>query len=103
MLRYVVFYTPGSKWIPGKSVYEQPLKYHVNHVGKLMTEKRLIACGPFTDSWGGMTIFEADNLEEAQDFVKNDPAIINQILIGHLHPWHILKGDIQRIASLLSL
>lgn len=50
------------------------LEEHINYLNEQIEAGTILAKGPFTDHSGGMIIFNADSLEEAQKIAANDPA-----------------------------
>ena len=63
---------------------------HLDNIGKLAKEGKLILAGPFMDNTElrGIYLFAVDSLEEAQQLAKTDPAVIAGTLIMELHPWY---------------
>jgi uncharacterized protein YciI len=82
-----LFYTPGPNWLPGKSVNEQPLQDHVAYMLKLHDQGKVAIAGPLVDNAGGLNVFHVETPEEAQEIMRNDPAIRAGICIGEAHPW----------------
>lgn len=58
-----------------KSIDEELIQSHVEHLKELNNQGKLVFCGPFTDYPGGMVIFLAKDLEEATNIAKSDPFI----------------------------
>ncbi len=84
---YVINYTPGAAWVPGKSISDQPLMEHSSYLQQLFDEQRLLFAGPFLDNAGGIAIIEVQSEVEAQAIVNRDPAVVSQIFQASLHPW----------------
>jgi hypothetical protein len=83
-------YTPGSNWLPGKPIMEQPLQEHVQYMLKLDMNGILVMGGPLVDNAGGLIVINADTIEVAQAVMFNDPAITKGICRGEAHPWYPL-------------
>ena len=50
---FVVIYTPGTAWLEGKSLTEQPFyREHGRYMQRFFADKRLIMGGPFLDNQG---------------------------------------------------
>ena len=49
--------------------------------------------GPFSDNSGGATVIETESLEEAQEILSKDPAIISKVFVGELHPWFMVDWE----------
>jgi len=46
---------------------------HREYLKGLLESGRLAISGPFTDDGGGLLIYEADTLEEAETLIREDP------------------------------
>jgi len=90
---FVVIFKPGPRWIPGKSIFEQPLDPHVTYLQGLFKRGKLVTAGPFSDSSGGMTIMQVDSEQEARQLIDRDPNVINGLLQAELHPWSPIAWD----------
>ena len=84
---YVITYSPGVAWVPGKPILEQPLTEHTSYLQQLFDEQRLLFAGPFLDNAGGMAVIGVQSEAEAQAIVNSDPAVVSQIFQANLHPW----------------
>jgi uncharacterized protein YciI len=84
---YIVIYRPGKNWVAGKSNSGQKLRPHVVFIQRMLDEGRLVAGGPWGDNMGGMAIFRASSLEEAQAFVAADPAVSEGVFEAELKAW----------------
>lgn len=84
---FVFLYSPGPKWIAGKSVFEQPLENHQAYMVRLTKDKTLITGGPFADDSGAMGIIQAENLDRAWQVIELDPAVRDQVVTARVMPW----------------
>ena len=84
---FAIIYTPGSAWLPGKSVSEQPLHDHVGYLLGLHKAGKLVMGGPFSDSSGGLVVLEVTGVDEAQRLIAQDPAIVANILTAKVYKW----------------
>lgn len=89
LMRYLIIFKPGPKWIPGKSIFEQPLKTHAEYMQKLYTERKLLYAGPFLDDQGGVAILSVSNADEVRQILANEPATREQIFVAEAHPWYL--------------
>ena len=91
-VRYVIIHSPGPKWQPGISPFEQPgIREHIEHYRRLQTAGKLLLGGPFMDAAaGGMMLPEA-GLSEAEltTFAQEDPAVKSGLLQVTVRPWLI--------------
>jgi len=79
-----------EKGIVEKTVFDQYVPAHIDYVKKLVAEGHKARSGYWGDFGGGMLLFEADSLEEAQRIVENDPLIKNDCVTYELHEWCIV-------------
>jgi uncharacterized protein len=90
---YAVIYGPGKNWVEGKSMLEQPLDGHVAYVKNLSEDGTVLLAGPFLDDDGGLTILQADSLEEAHLIIAEDPDIREQVLQANVRCWAPFRLD----------
>lgn len=82
---FVAFQSPGPNWVPGVKYNEQPeFMDHVNYMLELQKQGRTVMSGPFMEKAGGlngvladggMTIYEAEDWEEAIKIGTEDPTV----------------------------
>jgi hypothetical protein len=87
--QYVVLIKHGPKWIPGKSVAEQPLLEHGKYLKELMDKGSLQIAGVFLDDSGGLIILNAADEAEARRITAHDPGVIAQIIEAEIRPIQI--------------
>jgi uncharacterized protein YciI len=91
---FIVIYKPGSAWLVGKPLSEQPLKDHGKYMLSLYKVGVLRFAGPFEDdTGGGAAVFEASGEDEAKNLINQDPAVINRIYVYELHPWRLVPWE----------
>jgi len=63
---------------------------HMENIGRLAEEGKLIVAGPFLDDTDlrGIYVFDVKTVEEAEALTQTDPAIQAGSLIMELHPWY---------------
>lgn len=69
-IRYVILLTKT-----GKSITEELIRAHVDHLKRLDQQGQLVISGPFLDYEGGMVIIKAASLDEAKVIAESDPFI----------------------------
>ncbi|MGQ3477736.1 YciI family protein [Paenibacillus sp. TY11] len=62
---------------------------HVEFLNSMQEQGKIYAKGPFVDGTGGLVIYVADSLEEAQAMVEKDPYVSEKALSVELHEWQI--------------
>jgi|SRR6516165_5277225 len=81
-------YTP----VPEKVAALRPA--HREYMTRLLTDGRLVACGPFADGSGALFIYEAASLAAAEEIVAADPYQIGGAFAQcRLSPWEIIKAN----------
>lgn len=75
-----------------KSVFDQFVPQHKAYVQKLIDEGHEAKSGYWGELGGGMLLFKADSLAEAEEIVQNDPLIKNNCVEYQLHEWRIVVG-----------
>ncbi|AFZ51509.1 YciI family protein [Dactylococcopsis salina] len=73
-----------------KPIFDQYVPAHVEYVRKLIANGHQARTGYWGDMGGGMLLFEAESLEEAQTIVENDPLVKNGCVTYELHQWCIV-------------
>ncbi|MBU7024579.1 MAG: hypothetical protein HXS40_10480 [Theionarchaea archaeon] len=68
---------------------EEIVEEHFTYLKRALEEGYLILAGPCLDGAFGVVIFEAASLEEAQQFMRDDPTIKKGLMTGDIHPFRI--------------
>jgi uncharacterized protein YciI len=65
-------------------------KAHMENIGKLAEEGKLVLAGPFfgNDDLRGIYIFDVESIDEAKKLTETDPAIQQQSLVMELKEWY---------------
>jgi uncharacterized protein YciI len=90
---YLVVYRPGSAWLAGKPLAEQPLREHGRYMVELYGKGTLKLAGPFLDDSGGAMVIEADGEAEAKALVAADPAVKGAIMAADVRPWRLVDWE----------
>ena len=96
---FVVFHSPGPKWVAGKRYNEQPeFGDHVKYMEECHARGKIVLSGPFMEGVGvmapgGMTVFRAADLEEATALGTEDPTVKSGMLKVEVKPWWIPFHD----------
>jgi uncharacterized protein YciI len=87
--QYIVLIKHGPKWLPGKSVAQQPLLSHGKYLHALMEKGKLQFAGAFLDDSGGLYLLNAADESEARRIAENDPGVLAQIIEAEIRPIQI--------------
>lgn len=79
-----------EKGIVEKPIFDQYVPAHVDYVKTLIAKGHHARTGYWGDFGGGMLLFEADSLEQAQEIVENDPLVKHGCVTYELHQWCIV-------------
>jgi uncharacterized protein YciI len=99
----MAFLKRGPNRDQDKEVAAQLQKAHMDNIGKLAREGKLVLAGPFGGDGDirGIYVFDTDSVEVAKSWTETDPAIQAGRLTMELHPWYgssamVLVNDLHR-------
>lgn len=88
----IVMLTTGSAKIEDKAKMDELMKGHMSNIGRLAKEGKIIVAGPFSEKnnrdYRGMFIFNTKSQEEAESWVKTDPAVAAGVFSYEIFPWY---------------
>ncbi|WP_431611729.1 YciI family protein [Chryseobacterium sp. 'Rf worker isolate 10'] len=88
----IVMLTTGSAKIEDKAKMGELMKGHMTNIGKLADEGKIVVAGPFLEknkeNYRGMFIFNTKSKEEAEQWVKTDPAVQAGVFSYEIFPWY---------------
>lgn len=88
----MVMLMTGPVKIEDKVKMGELMKAHLANIGKLADEGKIIVAGPFLEknkeNYRGMFIFNTRSKEEAEQWVKTDPAVEAGVFSYELLPWY---------------
>ncbi|WP_343660146.1 YciI family protein [Chryseobacterium sp.] len=88
----VVMLTTGTAKIEDKAQMSELMKGHMTNIGKLANEGKIVVAGPFLEknkeNYRGMFIFNTKSKEEAEQWVKTDPAVQAGVFNYEIFPWY---------------
>jgi uncharacterized protein YciI len=76
--------------IVNKSIFDQYVSAHKAYVRQLIARGHKAKTGYWAELGGGMLLFEANSLPEAQAIVAQDPLVVNNCVKYELHEWCIV-------------
>lgn len=91
MKKYVMaFLKKGPNRDQDSTTAAQIQSGHMENIGRMAKEGKLIVAGPFLDDGEirGIYIFNVESVEEARKLTETDPAIQAGRLEMELHPWY---------------
>ncbi|WP_144283681.1 YciI family protein [Chryseobacterium echinoideorum] len=88
----IVMLTTGSAKIEDKTKMTELMKGHMSNIGRLAKEGKIVVAGPFSEKnirdYRGMFIFNTKSKEEAESWVKTDPAVAAGVFGYEIFPWY---------------
>ncbi|MGE8537427.1 YciI family protein [Chryseobacterium sp. D764] len=88
----IVMLTTGDTKIEDKAKMSELMKGHMANIGKLADEGKIVVAGPFLErnkeNYRGMFIFNTKSKEEAEEWVKTDPAVQAGVFSYEIFPWY---------------
>lgn len=88
----IVMLTTGTAKIDDKTKMSSLMKGHMENIGKLANEGKIVVAGPFLEknkeNYRGMFIFNTKSKEEAEQWVKTDPAVQAGVFSYEIFPWY---------------
>lgn len=92
----IVMLTTGSAKIDDKTKMGELMKGHMENIDKLVKEGKIVVAGPFSGKnqrdYRGMFIFNTKSKEEAEFWVKTDPAVSAGVFNYEIFPWYGSAG-----------
>lgn len=71
---------------------------HQRYVGSLLEAGKLVFGGPFPDGSGGLLVYEAASLQEAEGLRDRDPFALNGVLLrSEIRPWLLLAVNAELV------
>jgi len=88
----MVMLTTGSTKIDDKTRMDELMKGHMVNIGKLADEGKIVVAGPFLEknkeNYRGMFIFNTKSKDEAEQWVKTDPAVQAGVFSYEILLWY---------------
>jgi uncharacterized protein YciI len=88
----IVMLTTGSAKIDDKAKMGELMKGHMANIGKLADEGKIVVAGPFLERIKKTTavclFFNTKSKEEAEQWVKTDPAVQAGVFSYEIFPWY---------------
>ncbi|WP_276498246.1 YciI family protein [Pontibacter litorisediminis] len=81
----------GSNTTTDKEKLNAYFRGHMENIGKLAKEGKLIVAGPLgknDKNYRGIFILDAKTVEEARKMVETDPAVAAKVFDVELYPWY---------------
>ena len=83
-----------ERGIVDKARFDQFVPAHHAYVKGLVAQGHQAKSGYWAEYGGGMLLFQAPSLDEAQQIVAADPLVANGCVEYELHEWCIVAGEL---------
>ena len=83
-----------ERGIVDKPTFDRSIPAHHAYVKQLIDQGHQAKSGYWAEYGGGMLLFQARSLDEAQQIVSADPLIANGCVEYELHEWRIVVGEL---------
>ncbi|MBE9029643.1 hypothetical protein IQ266_07865 [filamentous cyanobacterium LEGE 11480] len=80
--------------IVDKAVFDQHVPAHKAFVQELIDQGHQVSTGYWGRRGGGMLLFTADSMREAESIVSRDPLVINHCVTYDLYEWNVVMGSL---------
>jgi uncharacterized protein YciI len=80
--------------IVDKATFDLYVPAHKEFVERLISRGHQASTGYWAQRGGGMLLFQADSMEEAQRIISQDPLIINDCVKYRLYEWKVVLGEV---------
>lgn len=65
------------------------MEAHFNYLKKNVLDGKVVLAGPCLDETFGLVVLKADDENEANQFMFNDPSVKANVMMAELHPFRI--------------
>ncbi|MFZ2539628.1 MAG: YciI family protein [Oscillospiraceae bacterium] len=83
-----ILYARMDYRVVGKDLTDKDFQDHLSYVNSIAKERYLLG-GGFSNTDGGMILFEAKNFDDAQSIADNDPIIKRGIYRCEIFVWEL--------------
>jgi uncharacterized protein YciI len=82
------------EYIQDKDKIQSVRPTHRQYLTSLKERGQLVACGPFTDDWGALIVYEAASAAEAEKLLREDPFHQHGVFVRwQLRPWNVVMAN----------
>mgnify|MGYP005848299257 CR=1 FL=1 len=79
--------------IVNKSTFDQYVQAHIDYVKALNRKGHQARSGYWNRRGGGMLLFEAESMQQAEAIVQQDPLVLNHCVTYDLYEWCLVVDD----------
>lgn len=84
-------YAAIAKYTSDASVIAKARPAHRQYLTGLRDQGKLVISGPFADDAGGLLVYEAENSEQVEQMVRDDPFARQGVFLSwEIRPWNVI-------------
>jgi len=73
---------------------EAVMDQHFTRLQQALSYGKLLLAGPCEDEAFGLVVFRAQSMDDAQQFMNDDPAVRSGLMTAELHPFRVSLFDV---------
>ncbi len=86
-----MFYAAIAKYTPDASTIAKARPAHRQYLTGLQNQNKLVISGPFGDDSGGLLVYEAENPEQVDTMIREDPFAKQGVFLSwEIRPWNVI-------------
>jgi uncharacterized protein YciI len=89
--------------IVDKATFDQYVPAHKAYVQDLIDRGHQASTGYWQRRGGGMLLFTADSMAEAESIVRRDPLVVNHCVTYELYEWNVVLGSLNATSKVMEL
>ena len=84
-------YAAIARYTSDASVIAKARPAHRQYLTGLQEQGKLVISGPFADDRGGLLVYEAENPEQVERMIKEDPFAASGVFVSwEIRPWNVV-------------
>lgn len=84
-------YAAVVQYTSNASVIAKARPAHRQYLTGLQEQGKLVISGPFADDRGGLLVYEAENQEQVERLIKEDPFGVSGVFVSwEIRPWNVV-------------
>ncbi len=80
-----------AKYTPDSATIAKARPAHREYLTGLREKGRLVISGPFADDAGGLLVYEAEDVEQVESLIREDPFAKQGVFLSwEIRPWNVI-------------
>ena len=86
-----MIYAAIAKYTSDPSTIAKARPAHRQYLTGLRDRNKLVISGPFADDAGGLLVYEAENPEQVEKMIRDDPFATQGVFLSwEIRPWNVV-------------